>query len=320
MEVETSENVAMSTALLNPIVRTYLICNSSSFLCSPFHVEFSHHFYQVLEAIFGHLDVPDLKTTRLVCRDWNELGTTVLGKQSCLHVTPIFCYHTSDLHLIAPIHPKLMRNVIISSEFDASIHLKKTAAVIAKGFTILPEFTGEIKFYARQRKFIRAFLDGMTMLKSTKIRAILIYMHETNANECFDERQIQACRKLPVQTSLTSLHFDISHDTGRTNGVQTALQVLIDSAPNLTHLFVNATFYPNLEGCQNLKFLKFYFIQFIFGYVNCAHATCPDFKLGAVIKMLEQVKDSLIELELDFDGPFESVSQVEIKYMHKITW
>lgn len=81
---------------------------------------------------------------------------------------------------------------------------------------------------------------------------------------------------------------------------------MIDSAPNLTCLDVETPFYPDLEGCKNLKVLKFHFVK-------CDHHTisdCPDLNLGSVMKMLTQVKDSLIELVLFSEGLTASVFQV----------
>ncbi|XP_021966467.2 uncharacterized protein LOC110861644 [Folsomia candida] len=292
-EVETIANFAMSTALLNPIA---------------------------LNAIFAHLGLSDLKTARLVCREWSEIGATLLGKQGRIESNSLFCYHTSDLHLITPVHPKLMGNIIISSRFDASIHFKKRAAVISKVFTILSEQnTREITFMSSEKKFIPVFLEGMKTLKSTKIQTIRIFLPQPNLGECVDERRIQACGKLPVQLSLTSLEFqsspDLWHETGRSDEFQPALQILIDSAPNLTSLIVVAPFYPNLEGCTSLKVLEFQF-------KICDHTACADLNLGAVINMLAQVKDSLTVLRLYTGGERVSVSQdknLSVPVLSKLT-
>lgn len=69
-------------------------------------------------------------------------------------------------------------------------------------------------------------------------------------------------------------------------------QTLIDSAPNLARLDVSGAFYPNLEACKNLKVLKFVFEK-------CAHDTCQ-VRLTGVTRMLTQVKDSVVELDLAY--------------------
>ncbi|XP_035713604.1 uncharacterized protein LOC118438032 [Folsomia candida] len=101
-------------------------------------------------------------------------------------------------------------------------------------------------------------------------------------------------KKLPVQTNLTSIEFKVYRLSRKRSlgfhAFQPLLQILLDSAPNLTSLDVISPFYPNLEGCKKLKVLKF--MPYVF----------QNFDLAAEIGMLAQVKESLIEMELRYVG------------------
>lgn len=234
-----------------------------------------------------------------MCREWGDVGAGLLGKRAFFHVNQLFRYNGSELYQVIPANDKLMRNLIIWDDFNPSVPSKKTASVITKLFSELSsnvrEFTREIAFYITLKKFAIAFLNGLRTLKSTtKIQHISIFIQSTNP--LVDKGRIQTLRKLPLQRNLTSITFEIpppiQEGGSGIHAFQPLLQVLIDSAPKLTSLDVTASFL-SLEGCRNLKVLKFLF-------ANCNHEECHNFKLASVATMLTSVKDSLIELELGY--------------------
>ncbi|OXA47657.1 uncharacterized protein LOC110855629 [Folsomia candida] len=256
----------------------------------------------VLDVVFAQLNNSDLKVARLVCREWGDVGASLLGKRAFLDINKIFQLKGTTLHLATPVHEKLTRKLVIKEKFDPSVPANRTDDVITNIFTELSfnlsEVTRDIEFYITLKKLAIAFLNGLRTLKSTQLQHISIYIHSTNWN--VNKARIQSLQKLPVQQNLTSMKFEIPADTRKWgSGIHTfqpVLQVLIDSAPNLTSLDVTASFCPNLEGCKNLKVLKFCF-------ENCNHGACRNFDVATttVTTMLTPVRDSLIELELSYD-------------------
>ncbi|XP_035714409.1 uncharacterized protein LOC110858262 isoform X2 [Folsomia candida] len=238
-EVPVDPNSAMSKALTNPLV---------------------------LDLIFGNLGLPDLKTSRLVCREWNDVGATFLGKRALLQVNKLFSYEGSEPAKMTTVNEKLIRRLLISEKFDSSIPTNKKT----------------------EKEFISAFLEGIRLLGSTKIEHVGIFRfwrgHSVNTIPA------QEYQKLPPQSSLTSLKFealsDFQHDG---NEFRPLIQIWLDCAPNLTSLDIATTFYPNLDGCTSLKVLKF-------KLVKCYN---EHYRHLNVTMMLSQVKNSLIKLELD---------------------
>ncbi|OXA44069.1 Lysosomal alpha-glucosidase [Folsomia candida] len=263
-EVPVDPNSAMSKALTNPLV---------------------------LDLIFGNLGLPDLKTSRLVCREWNDVGATFLGKRALLQVNKLFSYEGSEPAKMTTVNEKLIRRLLISEKFDSSIPTNKKTEVMIRALTHVEkvsELTSEIKFLVTQKEFISAFLEGIRLLGSTKIEHVGIFRfwrgHSVNTIPA------QEYQKLPPQSSLTSLKFealsDFQHDG---NEFRPLIQIWLDCAPNLTSLDIATTFYPNLDGCTSLKVLKF-------KLVKCYN---EHYRHLNVTMMLSQVKNSLIKLELD---------------------
>ncbi|OXA44020.1 uncharacterized protein LOC110858026 [Folsomia candida] len=265
-KVPVDFNTAMSKALQNPLV---------------------------LDAIFANLGLPDLKTSRLVCKEWADVGATFLGKRALLQVNKLFSYEDSETAKMAPVNDKLMRRLIISDKFDSSIPTNKKADVITRAITHVDNvsrLTREIKFLVSRKEFVPAFLEGIRMLGSTRIEHMGIFRAWGGGS--IDTIPANAYEKLPSQPCLTSLKFqalsDFQHRVADCNEFRPLIQVWLDSAPNLTSFDVATPFNPNLEACTSLKVLKFKLLK------------CCDshYRQINVTKMLTQVKDSLIELEL----------------------
>ncbi|XP_035712261.1 uncharacterized protein LOC118437398 [Folsomia candida] len=262
----------------------------------------------ILDVIFAKLDVPDLKTCRPVCQDWADVGATFLGKRTIFRLNEIFTYTEPNFDEMPPINDKLMRRVLLSDNCHSSIpSLDKKAEVFTKTFSQLTKVSRliqEINFVTRQTELVPIYLEGFRALRCTKIEKISIHCDQTKLNTI----PAEAFQKLPPQPGLTSLKCIIHSScrrSPRSPDIQPLLQIWIDSAPNLTTLDAMAFLYPNLEGCKNLKVLKFRLMTH-FGDLGSLY-------LRNVTKMLGQVKDSLIELELGNWLPqYESMGQVKV--------
>ncbi|OXA64451.1 uncharacterized protein LOC110856651 [Folsomia candida] len=277
----------------------------------------------VLDLIFGNLGLPDLKTSRLVCREWADVGAIVLGKRAFLQVNQLFSCEWFKPVEMAPVNDKLIRRVLISDKFDSSIPTYMKTGVITIALTQvakLSQLTREIKFLVSQKEFVPAFLEGIRILGSTKIQHVGIF--SAWKRDIASTIPAEACQNLPPQPSLTSLKFEalshLQHDliTG-CNEFQPLIQVWLDAAPNLTSLDVVTSFYPNLEACTSLRVLKFKLIM-------CCNEHYPHLNLANVTKMLAQVKDSLVKLELchrvnDYDSMQQIQSAEEVPVMSKLT-
>ncbi|XP_035712332.1 uncharacterized protein LOC110855752 isoform X2 [Folsomia candida] len=250
----------------------------------------------ILDAVFANLDLPDLKTSRLVCYDWADVASTLLGKCAYLHVNKLFSYKPSKFDEVPPVSDKLMRRLLISDKFDRSIRSKKKKSeVITKAITELPklfELIREIKLVTPKKEFVFVFLRGMISLGTTKVQRVDI-LSAWKGDKVYT---IPAYGKLSPQPNLTSLRFHVVCEF-RFIGItgyeefQPVIQIWTDSAPNLTTLDIAAPLYPNLEGCKSLKVLK---LRCLTRFMHCP----PSLSLGKLTDMLGQVKDSLIELEL----------------------
>lgn len=159
-------------------------------------------------------------------------------------------------------------------------------------FEHVSQSTRQIHFDIEQIKFVTSFVNGMRKLGDLpNLEHISISVFWMGGIGVYP-----AYKKLPLLTNLTSLTFHLNgHVQQASYGFQPLLQILIDSAPNLTSLNVRSSSYPNLEGCKkNLKVLKFVLVK-----------PAPSFLLdfNPAIKMLAEVKDSLIEMEFRDEIP-----------------
>ncbi|XP_035713733.1 uncharacterized protein LOC118438087 isoform X2 [Folsomia candida] len=264
----------------------------------------------ILDIILAQLNRFDLKTSRLVCREWGDVGATILGKSSILRVSHLFRYYESKLYQVTPLHQKLKQHLIIYSDFDPSIPLNKKADVIIKLLTQVFQDPREIAIRASEKTTVTDFFNAISMMTSTRIQSIFI-----DTVSYGDEIRPQMDLKIPAQPSLTSLSFKVYSNVAPNNPIefQPFLQLLIDSAPNLNSLDIWTSFYPNLEKCRNLKVLKF-------SFNHCYDAPYPSFSLADVVRMLVQVKDSVTEMKLSYDNGVVYIPQnCNVPVMSKLT-
>ncbi|XP_035711733.1 uncharacterized protein LOC118437064 [Folsomia candida] len=185
----------------------------------------------ILDNIFHHLCIPDLKSCRLVSHCWDDHGATLLGKRTFFDVNQLFDYNSgSNLYLVTQlVCYKLTRSLKIYDEFD---------------------------LLAQRHKAIDIITKGLRMLQSNDIRHVCLIMEDVNnpADECVPQ-------KIPVHPNLTSIKYRPYKGLNSSNDLHPFVQGLIDSAPNLTFLDVWGSSLLNLERCIKLKSLKFYVIN-----------------------------------------------------------
>ncbi|OXA46164.1 uncharacterized protein LOC110856641 [Folsomia candida] len=274
----------------------------------------------ILEAIFGKLTLPALKRARLVCHDWNDVAGTLLGKRAYLHVNKVVSFKSAaTLSEVTPVHDEVIRRLLISYKFAPSVPAEQKALVVTNALSSVAQkgsqSTREIKFRVAEKEFIPAFLEGIRLFGATKIEKIYLSNIWPPRNDY--AIPAQTYQKLPPQDHLTFIKFKIfiQDEPPRAFGpyeFQPFLQIWIDAATNLTSLDVTTNFYPNLEGCKNLKFLRYKFVRMASYY-----GWYPDLDFAKVAKMLGQVKDSLIELELEHTilgatGEIQTLAEVPV--------
>ncbi|XP_021959742.1 uncharacterized protein LOC110855641 [Folsomia candida] len=250
----------------------------------------------ILNKILEHLSLPDLKTSRLVCREWDDVGASLLGKRAYLIINQLFCYDGSNLSQMTCVNEKLKRRLLIFGVSQPFIPGDTSVEVFTQMITQIPQVTNEIKFHVTQRKFAVAFLERMALLKPTNIQHVSIFFCPHLRTLTVDHLASEYPQLL-VQANLTSIKFQPGqHRLEDGHPVyETFLQALIDSAPNLTSLNVLGTFYPNLERSKKLNVLEFNLSRW--------HAGTPSkLDLAALTRMLAQVKDSLIRFKFHCSG------------------
>lgn len=272
--------------------------------------------HQILELILTQLHTTDLRTARLVCRNWAGIGGSLLGKRTRLSVSKLFHWDGSKLCL-TPVSAHLMRRISISDS-SPSIPTRKKSSIVTKVFKDLAQmlqFTREVDFHVADRRSQNAFIAGLRKVKNpaTSIQHVsLSVVNNYRSKPCVPPIYT---KKLAVLANLTSITFSfcgyiIQDSTHGFHGFQPFLQILIDSAPKLTSLKASSPFYPSLDGCKNLKVIRL-------ENFNPSKNPCVD--LVAAIKMLAQVKNSLVQIELSAaDGDTKiDISQVDRTQMRE---
>ncbi|OXA45749.1 Glucans biosynthesis protein G 2 [Folsomia candida] len=148
---EANKTVGMSNPLLNPVV---------------------------LDLIFAQLSIPELKQARLVCREWSDVGASVLGKRTFLQANKLFRSDGTNLSGPAVVTEKLVRRLAISSEtsrFDPSVPSNMRAKVITKVTAeVAQQFTQELKVRFDQKQHAASFINGIRKLKTTNLRHVYL--------------------------------------------------------------------------------------------------------------------------------------------------
>lgn len=241
------------------------------------------------------MSLNDLKTARLVCHEWNDIGSNLLGRRAYLIVNKMFRYDRLNLHKLSPVTDKLTRRLLIFDVFQPNVQEEKTVDIFFQMITqIFSQATNEIKLYVTKKEFAYGFLQGIALLKITNLQHVSIVI-SAEARTLSDENPVQEFPKLPIQVNLTSIKFQPNEQNKEIGlpAFDTFLQVLIDSAPNLTSLDISGIACPNLESCKNLKVLKFRFSK--------SYYADPG-KLSVTTKILPQVKDSLTDMIFRYCG------------------
>ncbi|XP_035714107.1 uncharacterized protein LOC118438278 [Folsomia candida] len=250
----------------------------------------------ILENVFGFLDTLTLKSIRLVCTVWTDVGTTILGKQGRLRFsTP----RTNPAELTSFNHD-LAKNMHIyfdtnlSCGLDDSCTCPETLTNLPTKFVmILPEISDKLEtldFYRVDT------LEPLQKLWSTyhfpHLTRISIIAMGPHLDKRAPPPEMTQFRLLP---NLKVFHLNISPGCEKNVAkslMSTFCQNLVNAAPNLEDFDLDATTFCDLTGCRKLKKLRV--IYYSTGRFQ--------FKLSEMMKMIESCRISLESLILDLIG------------------
>ncbi|XP_035713889.1 uncharacterized protein LOC110857662 isoform X2 [Folsomia candida] len=281
----------------------------------------------VLDVIFNALPLPSLKTARLVCQTWNEVGTTHLGRRSVLAVDKLF--PCCSLGPMPPLDGKLVRHISYNVDCASDDCNTDTCSDIT-GVECMSKNLGsflsriqdepleEIHFQVLD-ELCPVIAEALTNYPFAKLTTISLDLY--GEDYFFDYREEEddinplekylmtwQCPSFPVRSSLKKLSLWVGDD-GKNKPMphfRNLFQKLINSAPNLTQLRIVDNFYPDLSTCRKLE--VFEYDGFPLG-INVrdelhpaqAHEIYQDdetYKGGKVVQMLDQVKDSVVKVVL----------------------
>ncbi|OXA47712.1 hypothetical protein Fcan01_17966 [Folsomia candida] len=279
----------------------------------------------ILEHIFSKLSLSDLKTSRLVCREWDDVAASLLGRSTFLNVNKVFPFDPANLYemvrngsihemfrnasinemprnagnAITSVNDKLKQCLLISDHRQSLIPTDNRFNIFTQMMTQTQDISQVIReiklFFVSQKQFAVSFLKWIAVLKITSIQHVSISISE-KARILQDEDPVQEYPKLPIQANLTSIKFTCPDAKQEILPVyETFFQILIDSAPNLTSLDITGIFYPNLERSKKLEVLEFRFHHW-------SHSAPTKLDLTILANILAQVKDSLTELKFGYIG------------------
>lgn len=119
------------------------------------------HFYQILDKIFHNLNVPDLKSCRLVSHAWADHGAALLGNRSYFNVNELVYYNSgSKLCLSTPlINEKLVRRL---------------------------KFYDGTKLFGQEYQGVEVITNGLRMVESKEIQYVRLKLEKYQA--CGDSK------------------------------------------------------------------------------------------------------------------------------------
>lgn len=254
---------------------------------------------QILDIVLPLLNVPSLKAARLTCRQWCEIATPLLGQRTFLNGNKFDTFKaTQQTDLV--VDDQLLKRLYFSSaghRNDFSLPYENWPNVIKRVISAIPQaaqLTRELSIEIGNLNFVNTHFRGMESWNALNLKHVTVSVYMTcNMIPPF-------VGQVPLHNTLTSLKFKMDFRKGVWPGEYYFNQEILLpiwrawlwSAPNLTSLEIEGTTCPNLISCDSLKVLKFRFE----GIDDLVVAL----DLAAVTRMLEQVKGSLVHVELDY--------------------
>ncbi|XP_035713638.1 uncharacterized protein LOC118438051 isoform X2 [Folsomia candida] len=265
----------------------------------------------ILYNVFSSLDTPTLKSVRLVCTLWADVGTTFLGKQALL--TYSIPPNPRNCKELTSFNPELARNIALQFYKDTKCCYNYPCTCPPNVTNLPPNFV----------LILPEISDKLETLKFSNLQAFelvqeiwCIFNFSNLTHLWITVNGKEHGRKVPppppqVETAefrplpnLKAFFLEISPICREywSKGVMTFCQNLVNSAPHLEEVDLTANFYLDMKACGKLKNLRF----------NYDARSGLQFKTGEMTKMLESCRDSLESLTLDHTSWYESLKEVNL--------
>ncbi|OXA48533.1 Oligoribonuclease [Folsomia candida] len=261
----------------------------------------------ILQKVFCSLDTKTLKSARLVCTLWADVGAAPLGKQG-RHV-----FRTrSDLEsnkAMASLNPELLKNVKILFEGYKTCNCVYiicwcTPTLPLDFVWILPQISDKLEtlevFYVTAFEPIRELWSSYNFPHLARIRILADREYLDEAEPMLKE--MAEFRPLPNLKVFSLRMFSGCRNPSSRAQMSTICQNLINSSPNLEEFELHSTFYVDLTACGKLK-------KFTFNYDPTGSF---EFEISETTKMLESGRTSLESLILNYT--MENDDSIELNF------
>ncbi|XP_035707648.1 uncharacterized protein LOC118435552 [Folsomia candida] len=259
----------------------------------------------ILDQVFSHLDLDTLKSVRLVCTVWDDVGAKFLGKNGRLTFSrlPIPWYTrckelTSFNHNLAKnvtLHMKCycLRDCVCSrTEVQFNRILPSNFAIL------LPQIfdklsTLKVNVENRFNPHLHEMWSNYQFPNLTRISISVTLANELDLEEHVDvmlQMKFQPLKHLKVLSLKIFPNFD-DHFSGVV--CSPLCQKLLNVAPNLEKFDITMNFFPGLTPCRKLKELRL-------DYCECHDLPNVHVDIPEMARMLENCRDSLEKLTLDY--------------------
>lgn len=239
----------------------------------------------MLDAIFACFDLPDLKSTRQVCKEWNKAGVHALAIRGVITVVNLkkmwTCCDLSDA--VPPEYDtNLAKRVIVMGECSCPGSLGLVDHALSENF---PKFVAPIQQVVEEMVLtvdvnffsnLPRFLDNFINLNCLSVTIDL----NSRRQEVLD------CTNPSVQLpSLKSFILKYTlYNVALLRRIAPIQQLILNSAPKLEFVTMPPGLNTSLENCPNIK---------IFEFVALKEGT-----INIPFEILEPIKTSLQELLL----------------------
>lgn len=274
-----------------------------------------------MDQIFRSLDPISLRSVRLVCRLWADVGASFLGKQGHLIFLSSSDYYCTSPYFTMPrelasFNPKLAKNVTLYINYNCNINCKcapNTTNLPSTFATVLPSICEKLETL----RFLsgRAFEPRLHEMWTTYDFPNLTHITIIATNKEFNQHDgdmafpnIQQFRPLGNLKVLCLTNFLLGERNPSESDWSSACQGLLNAAPNLEEFTLNSVFYPDLSPCPKLK-------EFNFQYKECRdYVTKEIIKLdiSEMNRMMERCPNSLEKLTLNLNPNEDAIEPTEV--------
>ncbi|XP_035712385.1 uncharacterized protein LOC110855760 isoform X1 [Folsomia candida] len=260
----------------------------------------------ILHKVFCSLDVPTLKSVRLVCTLWADVGATYLGKKGRFTLSA-----ESDLTSFLPsLDTDLAKNVHLLFRrcvcYDICKCPPDLTNLLSNFVLLLPQISDQLETL---RFFhVNAFEPLQEIWSSYDFRNLTQILIKVNGL-CLDKRApppptMAKFRALP---NLKVFHVEMWPEVRNSllmTVVTTIFQNLVNSAPNLEDFYLDAMFYLDLTPCGKLK-------TFRHNYFSMAGF---QLQIPEMTKMLASCRNSVENLTLENAGWSDDPMELNFRF------